>query len=214
MARRLGISPQRVRVLARSGRLGASKVGSQWVIPGDQPAVPRHDHAGRPLSAANAWALLALLSGESPGWVDPSVRSRLRRRLHDPDSLRDALAYSQPRAHIHRWRVLPRDIAKLAEDPRLVPTGLSAESRDLDVRPSGPHVDAYVDSRSIGAIRKRFSPEPGSASPNLILRVPSHHWVLERHDRAPPAVIAADLFLDEDPRVDRAARHLLARLTR
>lgn len=211
VAQYLGVSPQRVRALAKAGRLEANKVGSQWIMPADV-VHPRRGHAGRPLGAANAWALLALLSSESPGWVDPSVRSRLRRRLHDVEWLEWALAHGQPRAQLHRWRVLSGDLPKIADGFPLVRSGLSAQSRELDAVPSPGHIDAYIDSGSLRKLQRRFSPERESSAPNMTLRVPSHDWVLGQARQAPPAVVAADLLLDEQPRVRRAARALLSRL--
>lgn len=212
-AEQLGVSEQRVRAMAKSGRLPASRLGQRWVIDSD-PARLRKPHAGRPLAAANAWALLALLSGDSPSWVHPSVRSRLRRRLSDIDWLEASLAHSEPRARILRWRVLPGDLAKLHAGSPLVYSGLSADHPELDVLPDPRQVDAYVAEGSLRGMERRFRPERSSSDPNVVLRLPSHDWILGQEPQAPQAVVAADLLWHDDPRVARAARSLLYRLAR
>lgn len=209
-AKQLGLSEQRVRAMAQAGQLSARKVGYRWLISLDEGE--RKSTAGRPLSAANAWALLALLSGESPTWVHPSVRSRLKQRLRDVDWLQTAFAHSKPRARIHTWRVLPGDLNKLQVQFPLVYTGHSIEDSDLDVFPSGRQIDAYIDEKSLGALERRYRPEHAAANPNLILRVPSHSWILKQEAGAPQPVIAADLLQSHDPRAARAARRLLAQL--
>src|SRR5438093_7701410 len=91
----LGVSEQRVRAMLLSGRLRGSKVGHRWIVDSDLGGL-RRSQPGRPLEAANAWALLALLSDDSPHWVHPSARSRLRQRLRDLDWLEASVARSQP----------------------------------------------------------------------------------------------------------------------
>ena len=60
-ARRRGISVQRVRQLARSGRIaGAQRVGERWVIP-PSAAVVRHP-PGRPSAANRSTAIDAILA--------------------------------------------------------------------------------------------------------------------------------------------------------
>jgi len=209
-AEKLGVSPQRVRALARSGRLSASKVGDRWIIENPQ-RTGRKPRPGRPLGSASAWALLSLLCGESPEWIHPSMRSRLRRRLHDGNWLIDALTHSVPRAITQKWRVLPGDLSKLQREFRLVRSGLSAVSAEIDLLPAPGEVDAYVDERLLSAIEKRFRPDRSSSDVNLILRIPSHGWVLGL-PQAPPPVVAADLLASDDPRSARAARDLFLRL--
>jgi hypothetical protein len=75
--------------------------------------------------------------------------------------------------------------------------------------PVGQALDAYVDAKTLRAIERRFRPDRHSRSPNMILRVPTHSWILRRPGEAPPPVVGADLLFDEDPRVARAAVRLL-----
>lgn len=210
-ARRLGVSERRVRAMARAGRLPARKVGSSWILDED---LGRRSGAGRPLSARNAWALLALLSGASPEWVHPSVRSRLRRGLWDADWLVRALERSEARSVVHRWRVLPGDLDSIAREVWLVRSGLSANDPALDVVPLSSELDAYVRANSLKKIERRFRPNQSPSNPNLVLRVPSVPWILEQQLAAPAAVVAADLLSSDEPRVARAARRLLRELAR
>lgn len=206
-AHRMGVSEQRVRALLKQGRLAGRKVGRAWLVSGDRDLSAR-ENRGRPVSAANAWALLALLSGEIPAWVDPSVRSRLRRRIRDGE-LVHVLKASEPRATIYRGRVLPTDLPKLSSTFHLVRSGLSATDSGLDIVPVGQALDAYVDAKTLRAIERRLRPDRASSSPNLTLRVPAHPWILRRPLEAPQPVVAADLLADEDARVAGAATRLL-----
>ena len=205
-ARSLGLSEQRVRALLKAGRIKGRKLGSAWIVEGGaQLAVPRPD--GRPLGRSNAWALLALLSGEDPRWVDPSVRSRLRRWIGQRDVVR-LLQEGEPRSEIHPLRVLSGDLSKIEDLYPMVPTGLSVSGSPLDIVPIGHGLDAYANDEVLAAIRRRFRPEISSNAPNLVLRRPLHPWVLS-FDAAPAPVIAADLLGHDDPRVARAAVDVL-----
>ncbi len=208
-AHRLGLSPRRVRALARAGRLKAYKIGSRWILePVSATGEPR---AGRPVSAATAWAILALLNGARPDGVHPSALSRLKRRLQDVEWVLRSLQYGEARARVVRWRVLPADIPRILTKPGLVLTGLSAITREIDLVPSSEEVNAYVTSDVIRTIERQFQPEKEPDQPNLTLRVPSQPWILA-FSRAPLAVVSADLLLSPDARVVRAGREALRRL--
>jgi excisionase family DNA binding protein len=212
-ARHLGVIPQRVRALIHAGRLEASKLGRSWAIELENVrALENRRRPGRPVSAANAWALLALLSGFDPSWVDPAVRSRLRRRMRDPSWVEKALLRAERRSKNYPYRFLPADIPKIGDEYEVVLTGLAAPDPGLEVVVSRrSEFDGYVKSDALAAIQSRFHPSRSSASPNALLRVPSHPWVLEI-GLAPVPVRAADLLEHEDPRVARAARDLLRHL--
>lgn len=206
----LGVSVQRVHALVRSGRLPARRVGRLWVIEESALSSVAARRPGRPVSAANAWALLAMLCSEDPGWIDPSVGSRLRRRSRDGEWLERALRASEPRARIVLLRVLPGDLDRISADAALVRSGLCAGVSALDVvaRREEP-LDAYAPDDALRRIERRYRPIHFPADPNLVLRVPSHAWILARGPIAPPVVVAADLLLGSEPRVERAARRLL-----
>jgi hypothetical protein len=56
---------------------------------------------------------------------------------------------------------------------------------------------------------RSLSPLVQSSKPNVEVLIPSDDWVLGLGKRAPDAVVAADLLLDPDPRIRRAAEHHL-----
>ncbi|MEO7803736.1 MAG: helix-turn-helix domain-containing protein [Actinomycetota bacterium] len=207
-ARRLSISEQRVRALLQAGRLDGHKVGRSWILDGI-PDAARRGQAGRPLKASNSWALLALLSGERPSWVDPTVLARLKRRARNHEVAIRGLRYGELRSRVYRWYVLPSDIAKLVGGFSLVLSGLSVAHLELNVISVGQQLDAYADQNQLHKIEQRFRPDREPDKANLILRVPSHPWILSHFDEAPLAVIAADLIDDEDPRVAGAAVQFL-----
>jgi excisionase family DNA binding protein len=205
-ARSMGISRQRVRVLAREGRLNARKIGHRWIV--EAPLGDRSPRSGRPLSAASAWAGLALLEGEKPRWVPVTALSRLRRRVRDIEWLIRVLRASEPRSRIERLRVLPSDLRKITSEMSVVATGLSAISREFDLMPGGEGLDAYISADGLRRLKRRFRPAPGGRDSNLTLRIPAVAWVLG-FSQAPLAVVAADLLDSLDARAARAGRDVL-----
>jgi hypothetical protein len=205
----LGVSPRRVRALIRSRRLPAFRIGRRnWALDRNLLPAQRRARGGRPVSAVNAWALLALLSGSDAPGLDPVSRSRLKRRMLSTERLETALRFSELRAAVHRWRILPGDLPKL-RDFGLVQTGLSAPVRGLDIVSSADELDGYVSAQALAQIEKRLRPLKSADNPNVTLRVPSQPWILTRGRVAPPAVVAADLLAHPDRRVARAGRKLL-----
>jgi len=122
--------------------------------------------------------------------------------------LEQVLKWSEPRAAVYSWRVLPSDLPKL-RDYGLVRSGLAAHIPGLDIVPMENELDGYVNSKALAQIEKRFQPSKSTDNPNAILRVPSQPWVLSQGSVAPPAVVAADLLAHPDSRVARAGRKLL-----
>ena len=171
----------------------------------------REPQSGRPMSSAIAWALLAELSGARADWVHPSAMSRLRRRLGEPEWVLRSLQRSQARGRIVRWRALPSDLPKIRTKAAIIPTGLSAVTREIDIVGSSDEIDAYVDRDMLGLIERQFRPAKESVEPNLTLRVPSQPWILS-FSRAPLAVVSADLLLSPDSRVSRAGGEALRKL--
>ena len=210
-AHRLGLSSRRVRALAGAGKLKAHKIGSRWIF--EPVSAVREPQAGRPVSAAIAWAILALLSGARPDRVHPSALSRLKRRLRALEWVLRSLQYGEARAQVVRWRVLPADIPKILGKRGLVLTGLSAITREIDLVPSSEELDAYVTSDVMRTIERQFQPAKGSDEPNLTLRVPNQPWILAL-SKAPLVVVSADLLLSPDARAVRAGRETLRRLVR
>jgi hypothetical protein len=177
------------------------------------PKCIKRPSGGRPVSADNAWALLALLSSSEAPWVDAFARSRLKRRLRNWESLERGLQFSEPRSAVYRWRVLPSDLHKL-QDYGLVRSGVAAPIRGLDIVPMDNELDGYVSAKALARIDRRLRPAKSADNPNVILRVPSHEWILSHGQAAPPAVVAADLLAHPDSRVARAGRKLLQTIAR
>jgi excisionase family DNA binding protein len=219
-AERIGVSERRIRALIYSGQLHAERIGSNYIIDPEELAVfGRLDRSsGRPLSAKNAWALLAQLSGY-PDAVPVSLRSsyRLRNLVEQrSEDLVELLAHAQPRSESFSWQVLQSDLDQLADDDQLVRSGLAAEDRSLDVsfQLGRDPLDGYVDRKTLRALKRRLRPVEDPHSSNLLLRVPLESvWILE-HENAPTPVVAADLLKHRDARVRRAARSALRAVVR
>jgi excisionase family DNA binding protein len=83
-ARRLQVSPRRVRALLADGRMEGRRVAGRWLVP--SRAVDQRRQAapasGRPLSQASAWHALAVLAraDDSVARLPAPVRSRARGR--------------------------------------------------------------------------------------------------------------------------------------
>jgi excisionase family DNA binding protein len=212
-AEALGVSPRRVRALIGSKRVPAVRIGRSWALDPNLLRPHALRRGGRPVSADNAWALLALLSRAEAPWVDVFSRSRLKRRALNGEWVEKALQFSEPRSAIHSWRVLEADLPKL-RDYGLVRSGLAAQVPGLDIVPMRNELDGYVSAKSLGQMEKRFRPAKASENPNVVLRVPSQSWILSQGPAAPPAVIAADLLGHADGRVARAGRRLLEKIAR
>jgi excisionase family DNA binding protein len=215
VARELGLSERRVRALIEEGRLPASRLGRSWLVSSHalQRFRRRSRPRGRPVSASNAWALLALLAGSRPDWVRSDVESRLRRYARDPESLVDLIEHSEPRGQVLSLWMPQADLPKL-DQYRLVRSGLASRSArsELDLIPLADEpVDAYVTADIAEEIVKRFAPEESAEQPNVILRIPNVDWV-SAQDEAPLSVAAADLLEHDDPRVRRAGEEVLREL--
>src|SRR5438874_15681 len=178
-AQALGVSPRRVRALIGSNRVPAVRLGRSWAL--DRSLLRSHGRriSGRPISADNAWALLALLSGSEAPWADVFSRSRLKRRLLNREWLSKALESSEPRSAIYSWRILPSDLPKL-KDYGLVRSGLAAHVPGLDVVPMDDAIDGYVSSKALAQIEKKLKPAKSPDNPNVLLRLPSQPWVLHQ----------------------------------
>jgi excisionase family DNA binding protein len=207
-AQGLGVSPRRVRALIASKRLPAVRIGRNWAL--DRNLLRPHGRlgGGRPITADNAWGLLALLSGSQAPWLDVFSRSRLKQRLLNREWREKALQFSEPRFRVYNWRVLRADLQKL-QGYGLVRSGLAARIPGFDIVPMDNVLDGYVSSKALAQIEKELRPTKSPYDPNVILRVPSQPWVLSQGPVAPSAVVAADLLAHPDSRVARAGRKLL-----
>lgn len=207
----LGVSRRRAQALAQSGEIRAKRLGSIWVVdPDDVIEYKLRRKPGRPISPAVAWQILALLSGIEPADLDRMVAYRSRQHLLGA-SIVDKVRNSRRLIGRHRWRVLPDDLVPIRDGGVLsgVP---AADARWFDVVAPDGLPKVYVARSRVEELVESLSPLERSTQPNVEVLVPSKGWVLESRVTAPAAVVAADLLLDLDPRVRRAAEHHLESL--
>jgi len=200
----LGISPRRVRALAAAGSLPARRVGNAWLVRIDDRAPARPP--GRRFSARSAWAVLGL--GEHR--LSRSERRRaLDRRARLLELPRSALAN---RADLHRLYAHPGVVARVAADPRFLPSGISASERHGADVLAADQFEGYVREELLGALRREYGliDPPDGVAANLVVRVPRPDWPFgDDIDVAPPLVVVADLLEAGDGRSVRAAMALL-----
>ena len=203
----LGISRRRAQALVQSGELPAERLGSMWVVdPNDLAEYRLRRQAGRPVSPGVAWHLLFLLAGMESPRNDPMVAFRARQHLLG-GSIIGKLRRSR-RSIRHRWRILPADVGELVGLG--VATGVAAADGGwFDVVAAESVRSIYLDPNRLEGAIDRFYPLDDAARPNVEVLIPSDDWVLSGGERAPGAVVAADLLLDPDPRIRRAAENHL-----
>jgi excisionase family DNA binding protein len=217
-AHRLGISEQRVRAMIASGRLPAEKLGGVWWIP--QRALARDRYAapspGRPFSAAHAWAVLLLASGENDlAWISRQSRWRIRSALRSA-GVEGLVGRLVNRGASHAYQAHPGELNYLAEEPEVMRTGSSAaDAHGLGLHGGGGELHAYVPAAALDPIRDEHALESAdfSGTVNVVLRaVPDDVWEHVSRPVAPLAAVLADLIVDPDPRARRVGGAGLRRL--
>jgi excisionase family DNA binding protein len=213
----LSLSPARVRLLASSGDLDAEKVGGHWLI--DRAAVERRRRrggfGGRRFNPENAWAVLALASGEEAARIDPGSRSRFRRAL-SLEGLGALAPRLERRAEVRQYACHPGEISHLLADKRLVRSGANAaRAVGLDLL-AGNGADGYASEEALDALVREHALLPTSAvEANVVLRiVPGDIWdgFIEGRPHAPEAAVALDLADEADARSRAAGKKLIGRL--
>jgi len=215
-AARLRVNAQRVRALAAAGQLTAEHGPRQILI--DPSSVERRAQqvplAHRVLEPANAWALLALASGDqsltpSLAAVSASARSRLRARLRDA-SLPDLVPLLRKRAELRWLHADDADLEAIMAEPGVVATGVSvANAYRFDIAAPGT-VEFYASAPVAGELTRRYALEP-SARANVVMHVVSARWPFAPDTaRAPALVAAVDLADSPDQRTARAGREYLS----
>jgi len=208
----LHLSPGRVHALVASEQVPAVKVGGRWLL--ERKEVERRRRQGvlkgRPFSARNAWALLRLASGEDPGELDPSVRSRLRKALAV-----EGLAQLAPRlvrrAQPRYFEAHRGEVPYVLRDPRFVASGVSAAGAyGFDLVP-GREADGYVGAGAMKKFLSEHALRPGGPGANVRVRVvPDDAWDFPiGAELAPRAAVALDLAEEADPRSTAAGRAAL-----
>jgi excisionase family DNA binding protein len=213
----LELSSARVRLLAANGDLPAEKVGGRWLVErgGIEHRRRRGSVGGRRFAPNNAWAVLALASGNEAHEVDSIVRSRLRRALA-LEGLSSLAPRLERRAEVHRYSGHPGEASHVAADHRLVVSGVSAAGAiGLDLMP-GREADGYICASALDDFVEEHALSPASAGVgNVILRVvPDDVWAefFSGLTHAPEAAVGLDLAEEADPRSRAAGEALLARL--
>ena len=209
----LGVSPRRVRALIEAGELAGERVAGRVVL--SQAAVDgyRRRSGRKPLRSENAWGLLALVAGaKTAGEVDRRRLWRLRRQLAELEKVGADwwvwLSLLRRRGDVRLFRAHRSVLERLAADPRLTRTGVSA-ARDygFDVVGSG-EVDAYVHARDLDAMAEEYVLDVATAGPNVTLRVVPDDVdpAGGRGERALRPAVILDLIDSDDERTRRAGK--------
>jgi excisionase family DNA binding protein len=215
-AKQLGVSSRRVRALAKSKQLAGE--ASRRLLLLDPAEVERLAQterlAHRTLEPANAWALLALASGDpslapSLEVVSPSARSRLRARLRDT-SLLNLVPLLRKRAEVRWLHADDADVEAIMAEPGVVATGISvADAYRFDIAASRT-AELYATPQMAAKLTRTYALEP-SARANVVLHVVPTVWPFASDiPRAPSLVAAVDLADSPDQRTARAGREYLA----
>lgn len=217
-AHELDVHPSRVRALIASGALAAEKVGGVWLVDRASLATRRREQsgAGRPLSPANAWALLFAASGEElPSGLGPSARWRIRQalRVYGLSALRPRLAR---RAEPASYWALAGELRALRDRSDVVLSGPSAAASHHLGLVGSDAIDAYVPARLMASLQREHALERMSGpESNVVLRaVPDGAWFLSPRRFAPLAAVAIDLWSYADPRAARIGGDVVARIDR
>ena len=211
-ARRLGVSPRRVRQMISDGHLAARRVGRVWAISEHDLNAARRRPAHRPWKPESAWAVLAAAEGSPPPSLSAYERHRALKRLQK--GLPNIAALLSERADRRTFYAHPADVDRIIAMPGVVKTAASAaEEHSIDLVGPGP-AEAYVTETTLGQIALGHHMEERSERPNLVLRVMGDaHWPFpDGAEVAPRAVAAVDLLESGDERTRRAGRELLESL--
>jgi hypothetical protein len=208
----LRVDPSRVRALLAEGRLDGQKVGGRWLVAGASVRERgRSPHEpGRRLRPANAWAVLALASGEDAPWVSEHERRRLARLLA-ARGLARLVGRLDERSRVQRFFAHPGVLGSLQQAPNVVPAGAHAARDQGERLVPGQEADLYVPEPERAELVREFALEP-SDQPNAIIRVvPGGLWPFSDR-RMPLAAVAVDLAELPDARARRIGRQLIDRL--
>ena len=194
----LGLSRERVRVLADSGRLPAEQVAGRWLVPPDAVKAYRvtRRRAGRPLSPQTAWEI-----------INDGLIARLLLTADDAGQ-RNIRVQLASRADVHDVFVLPQLISKV--QPHVTPGGRGlAESADV---PAGKdlrwELDGYIRRSDFAELMSSRRISDIEGEPNVRLRV-LDDGIRPADSRSGNLVVA---WLDLADNADRAAEMTLRAL--
>lgn len=224
----LGVDDSRVRQLLHDGKLQGQRVGGRWLVAGGsvRDRKDRGPRSRRPLSARNAWGVLAVLDGHRPVGLSDAEKSRVRMRLRNllaherlaPGLLQELLA---ARAEVRSCRVHSGVLPALLAAQDVVRGGASAAAQvGADYVALGC-AEIYVHPERVEKLEAEFGLVRDEERGNVSLRIPpAEMWSFlasrpgtagQGHD-APASVVAADLLDLHEGRADAAAAGLLGPL--
>jgi hypothetical protein len=187
-ANRLGVSNVQVQRLIGAGDLRARRFGRAWAVEAASvnERIALRPQRGRPLSGAAAWDRLLSpappLGLEGLGQVAVAVRRR---------------------ATLHRCRVIPGEIAAVAEDARAVlggPSGAAAQGAAA----AGDGLDVYVMASQWPALAADHHLDDRADEPNVYVRVVDDEcWPFGEERVAPLLACAVDSY----ERLDQRSAH-------
>ena len=224
-AKRLAISPQRLRQLIIANVIHAERHGRMWAI--DLASVEeygrhRRPTAGRGLSTRMVWA--ALLSNLGTDVDDQVIeafelgrteQARLRAmRERDANEWR---WLARRRARVQRFVTFDAYLDRVEHHDGVLRTGMSAlADHAVDLLAHRRTLDVYASASTTAALIDAMRLAPASTG-NLTIRsideVGASGFVLDR-DVMPRAVVAVDLLDDADTRTSHAGSDLIEAITR
>jgi hypothetical protein len=208
-ARRLGMSPQRVRALWHEGALSGRMMANRLLLDrvGVLDLAERDRPATRPLSARNAWTLLLMLADEPSPWASASERSRLRRLVYTREE-RDLAALVRARARTIRLDGVVGAGGYVLRDGHVVPAGATLAHRWTDLVVEGV-TEVYATEFVARSLTDRLRLWLDPQGPIVVHAVPDDLGDLLRSRAEMPApVVATDLLDSGDPRSQRAGEAL------
>jgi excisionase family DNA binding protein len=214
-AKRLNVTGHEVRRLVRVGRLPARRVGTALLIDAEAVRLRMRIRPGRGRSLAPemAWAVLWVMDGRDPSWLDPVHRSRARAwiRAHRNDQIEALAGALNVRAHTERLRALPVHLEQIRYEEGLVVSGSEALGRERLL--TGGEVEFYCDAHTRDYLVKRYGLRKADDA-NLVLHI--SRMPLKKlgiGERMPEVIAAIDLLETKDSRGRAAgAKVLKARL--
>jgi excisionase family DNA binding protein len=208
---RLGVHPGRVRQLVAAGELQARKVGGRWLLSEDVVEDRRRVDGvvHRALSPRAAWGLLVAAAAMPVPWLAPVERRRAEQRAAGWPLSQWASACRHRAVRFDRF-VHPSLLERLADDARVVRSGVSARSVAVDVL-ALDQVEGYVSVDAWPGLVADYGVLEAARS-NVRFRVPpAGLFVVGDSGEAPWPVVAVDLFEAGDDRSRRAALQLVER---
>ncbi len=212
-AQALAVDPSRVRALLARDQLDGEKVGGRWLVRGQSLRALQNSprEPGRRLRPANAWAVLALASGDAAPWVSDEERRRLAGLL-GAKKLSGLVGRLVERSRVEPFFAHPSVLGSLQDAENVIPAGAHAAHDQAERLVPGREADVYIAEADLATLVREFALE-ASDNPNAIVRaLPGGLWPFVNR-RMPLAAVAVDLAELPDARSRRIGRELIERLS-